>query len=322
VSAAVGIDVVVCTYDNAASLERVLGALAGQAVTAGVDWEVLVVDNNCTDATPALLARLQAEGVLRLRVVREEEQGLTPARRRGVAETGREWIAFIDDDCLVAPDWVERAAAAAREHPGAGALGGLVELEWEREPPPHVLARGWAFAQQDHGPEPVTVGCLAGAGMVVRRAALERSGWTRQPLLADRVGRRLVSGGDVEIALRLAAEHELWYDPRLRLRHSIPAGRTADAYPSRLTYGLGTSKLLGDSMLWPGTYPRWILRSLREALPFAREAAVATRHRQRADARLAFAFLRGWHAGIWRLLRADRHWRAALLGSAAPVRPG
>ena len=317
-----GIDVVVCTYDNAASLERVLGALARQEVPAGVAWEVLVVDNNCTDATPELLARLQAERALPLRVVREPEQGLTPARRRGVAETEREWVAFVDDDCLVAGDWVARAAAAAREHPDAGAIGGLVALEWEREPPAHVLARGWAYAQQDHGADPVTVGCLAGAGMVIRRAALEQSGWTRRQLLADRVGTRLVSGGDVEIALRIAARHELWFDPRLRLRHLIPADRTADAYLTRLTYGLGTSKLMGDSMLWPGSYPRWLARSLREAQPFARQAAAAVRHRRRRDARLELAFLRGWLAGIVRLARADRDWRRALLGSAAPVRPG
>ena len=318
----VGIDVVVCTYDNAASLERVLGALARQTPPADVDWEVLVVDNNCADATPELLARLQAEHALPLRVVRESEQGLTPARRRGVTETRREWIAFVDDDCLVADDWIARAAEVAREHPAAGAIGGLVALEWEREPPAHVRGRGWAYAHQDHGAEPVTVGCLAGAGMVIRRAALEQSGWTERQLLADRVGTRLVSGGDVEIALRVGAAHELWYDPRLRLRHLIPARRTAYDYVSRLTYGLGTSKLLGDSMLWPGAYPRWVLRSLREALPFAREAAVALRHRRPADARLALAFLRGWLAGIWRLLRADPGWRAALLSSARPVRPG
>ena len=317
-----GIDVVVCTYDNAAQLERVLAALARQETGDDVDWSVLVVDNNCTDATPQLLRRLRAEQALPLRVVEEAEQGLTPARRRGVAETRREWIAFVDDDCLVADDWIARAAAAAREHPGAGALGGLVALEWEREPPPYVRTRGWAFAQQDHGAEPVTVGCLAGAGMIVRRAALERSGWTRRQLLADRVGKRLVSGGDVEIALRVGAQHELWYDPRLRLRHLIPASRAADGYVRRLTYGLGTSKLLGDTMLWPGSYPRWLARSLREALPFARQAAAAVKHRRRDDARLELAFLRGWLAGIVRLARADRDWRRALLGSAAPVRPG
>src|SRR5215218_8254875 len=134
----VSVDVVVCTYDNAASLERVLRALARQRVPDGVDWGVLVVDNNCTDGTGALLERLQAERELPMRVVRETVQGLTPARLRGVRETRREWIAFVDDDCVVAEDWIAQAAAVARDHPDAGAFGGVVALEWEREPPPYV----------------------------------------------------------------------------------------------------------------------------------------------------------------------------------------
>src|SRR3954454_12809609 len=113
----VSIDVVVCTYDHAASLEMALAAPARQRVPEGVDWGVLVVDNNCTDGTGALLARLRAEGALPLRGVREPVQGLTPARVRGVRETAREWIAFVDDDCVVAHDWIAQAAAVARERP-------------------------------------------------------------------------------------------------------------------------------------------------------------------------------------------------------------
>jgi hypothetical protein len=158
--------------------------------------------------------------------------------------------------------------------------------------------------------------------MVLRRAALLESGWTERPLLADRVGTRLVSGGDVELALRVGAAHELWYDPRLRLRHLIPARRTEYAYLARLTRGLGTSKLLGDTMLWPGSYGEWLRRAFREAWPFARQAAAALRHRRRRDALLSLAFLGGWLAGIWRLARADRAWRTAVLGAARPVRPG
>jgi glycosyltransferase involved in cell wall biosynthesis len=318
----VSIDVVVCTYDNVASLELVLGALARQAVPADVDWGVLVVDNNCTDGTPALLERLRAEGALPLRVVLETVQGLTPARRRGVAETSRDWVAFVDDDCVVSEDWVAQAAAVARERPAAGGFGGVVALEWERDPPGYVERHPWAYAHQDHGPLAKPVPSLAGAGMVLRRAALVRSGWTEQQLLADRVGHRLISGGDVEIALRVAAEHELWFDPRLRLRHLIPARRTTPRHLAALTYGLGTSKLLGDSMLWRGSYRGWVARSLRDSLPFARMALAALRHGQLVDAAADASFLRGWLAGIWRLRRADPAWRRALLGAAAPARPG
>jgi len=309
------LDVVVCTYNNAAGLDHVLEALASQRVPGGVDWGVLVVDNNCTDGTAAVLER-RARDPLALRVVREREQGLTAARRRGVQETSRAWIAFVDDDCVLGEDWIARAVAIARRRPEAGAFGGVVALEWEGDPPEYVQRYGWAYAQQEHGSEPTRVDCLAGAGMVVRRAALVETGWPDRQLLADRVGDELISGGDVEIVLRIGARRELWFEPGPRLRHVVPARRTAPRHLARLAYGLGASKLFGDSMLWGGGYPRWVARSLLEALPFARAALSAARRGRRVDAAVSLSFLGGWLAGIWRLLRADPEWRDALLGAA------
>jgi glycosyltransferase involved in cell wall biosynthesis len=312
----VSLDVVICTYNNASSLDRVLGALAAQKLTDAIDWGVLVVENNCNDRTPEVLAAHLQAGILALRVVHEPEQGLTPARLRGVAETSGEWIAFVDDDCVVAEDWIVQLTEIIGEHPDAGGIGGEVVLDWESEPPPFVRSREWAYARQA-GQRPESRASLVGAGMVVRRRALEESGWTRRPYLADRVAGKLVSGGDVEIALRLAAEHELWFDPRLRLRHVIPAHRTTLRYLSRLVYGLGVSNLFGDSLTWPGTYPRWLVRSLSRALPFTAQVAAAVRRRQVSEAWLSAAFLAGWLRGVARLWRTSAGTRDALLGCAA-----
>jgi glycosyltransferase involved in cell wall biosynthesis len=309
------IDVVVCTYDNASSLDRTLGALAAQRDEEGVDWAVTVVDNNCTDDTPAVCAR---HGV---RVVHEPIQGLTPARASGVRATAREWVAFVDDDCLVAPDWIARAAAAAAEHPRAGAIGGRVIVEWQGGTPRHAARYEWAYAAQDHGPTPRRVPFLVGAGLVMRRAAIADTGWLERQLLADRVGRRLVSGGDVEIALRLAARHELWFDPRLTLRHAIDARRGEPRHLARLVRGLGTSQLFGDTLTWEGGYARWVPRSLRNALPYGRDALRAARTGRKADAGLSLCFLAGYLTGVLRLALAGRARRRELLGAAGSLSP-
>lgn len=324
-AAAVSLDVVVCTYNNAASLDVVLAALAAQLVDPGVDWGILVVNNNSTDDTEAVVERHVGRAPVPLRLVREPEQGLTPARLRGVTSTSSDWIAFVDDDCVVAEDWIQQAAEFARAHPDCGGFGGRVVLDWERPPPEFVTRYGWAYAEQDHGPTPVRLGCLAGAGMVIRRKALEETGWTDRQFLADRVGENLISGGDVEMALRLASRYELWYAPALRLRHRIPARRATLRYLQDVTYGLGSSKLLGDTMLWRGSYRRWLLTSLlgsREwALSALRHAGRSLLRRGGAkDALVQVSFLRGWLAGIWRLLRMSRGDRRTLLGLASPRR--
>jgi glycosyltransferase involved in cell wall biosynthesis len=320
----VSIDLVICTYNNSSLLDCTLDALRRQRVESEVEWSVLVVNNNCTDDTEAVVRRHVAALPVSLTMVREPEQGLTPARLRGVTETTGEWIAFVDDDCIVADDWIEGAAGFAAKHPTCGGFGSRVILDWEESPPPYVKRYTWAFAHQDHGPGPKKVKSLAGAGSVVRREALIATGWVARRFLADRIGDKLISGGDVEMALRLGANHDLWYNPACGVRHRIPARRTTLPYLKDVTYGLGTSKLLGDSMLWPGTYPRWIRRSILESREWA---GPAIRHAGRAllgrggrkDAVINLSFLRGWWVGIWRLLRMDPSERRALLGCAAPT---
>ena len=71
--------------------------------------------------------------------------------------------------------------------------------------------------------------------MVLRRSALIESGWLDRPLVADRVGKSLVSGGDVELAQRVrAAGYELWFAPGAVLQHRIPASRMSRRYLFRI----------------------------------------------------------------------------------------
>ena len=253
------IQVVICTYNRARLLHRALAALARQRGTQDVAWSVLVVDNNSTDDTAAVVeAQAKAGGVPGLRYEREVEQGLTPARRRGVLATRAPWIAFIDDDCLVAEDWIAQAATFLRTHPESGGMGGRVHVAWTASPPDYVAHFGWAFAAQDHGSTAKRVGSLAGAGMVLRRRALHACGWLEDPLLEDRIGKRLVSGGDVELTLRVhGSGYPLWYNPACVLEHVVGLERASRMYMLRLIHGLGVSQTLAEALLWSGSYTEW-----------------------------------------------------------------
>ena len=99
-----------------------------QRVPPTVTWSVLVVDNNCTDHTQAVVEKYLRANSISLNVVSERQQGLTPARLRGVKNTSGEWIAFVDDDCLLAENWVEQAARFATQHPNCAAFGGKITL--------------------------------------------------------------------------------------------------------------------------------------------------------------------------------------------------
>lgn len=258
------LDVVICTFNNAPLFDRVLCALAAQRPADG-RWSVLVVDNNSRDGTAAVVERHLAAGVIPgLRRVEEPVQGLTPARLRGVRATTAPWIAFVDDDCILDEHWVEHALAFARSHPDCGGFGGRVVPTYLHEPPAVLAGYGWAFAEQDLGDTPVTVECLVGAGMVLKRAALDESGWVSRPFFADRVGAKLVSGGDVEIALRVAGTgRRLWYVPQCQVQHLVPARRTTMPYLLRMTHGLGVSSSLAHALTWHGSRPAWARAALK-----------------------------------------------------------
>jgi len=297
------IELVICTYNNAKLLDRALECLSRQS--APVDrWSVLVVDNNCTDETPEVVERHCKEGrIPGLRRVVEPQQGLTAARLCGVRSTEAVWLAFVDDDCFLDPNWVSSALSFAEAHPGCGAFGGRNVLSWEAPPSEFLAKYGAVFAQQDHGPEAVRFDlqvpyrpALAGAGLVMRRIALERSGWLESQQIGEREGGKLASGGDQEIVIRIAkAGYELWYTPDCKLHHFIPQRRTSEAYMASLYYGIGAmmlplDRLIGDPR-WPWAYV------LRLSKGIAKAAILRFVLKRLPEYRLSMSYVKGlWDA--------------------------
>ena len=104
----VSVSVVICTWNRAGLLDQTLARMRELHVPAGLAWELLVVNNNCTDDTDAVAARHR--GHLPLRPVREPTPGLSNARNKGLAEARGELILWTDDDVRVDPGWLAAAA--------------------------------------------------------------------------------------------------------------------------------------------------------------------------------------------------------------------
>ena len=107
--------VVVASHGRAERLERLLAALAAQTHR---DFELVVVDDGSPDDTPGVLAR--GGEALPLTVLRNATaQGPSVARDRGWRATSAPLVAFTDDDCEPAPDWLAALLAATAAHPRA-----------------------------------------------------------------------------------------------------------------------------------------------------------------------------------------------------------
>jgi glycosyltransferase involved in cell wall biosynthesis len=131
------VSVVVATHNRSRRLTALLESLRAQTL-ARERFEVIVVDDASTDDTQSVLAD---DGGLELRVVRRERTGgPAAARNAGWREARAGLVAFTDDDCRVAPDWLEAALRAHREHPGV-LLQGPVAPDPADPPPSGPLTR-------------------------------------------------------------------------------------------------------------------------------------------------------------------------------------
>ena len=114
------LSVIICTHNPRLDyLRRVLAALQNQTLSSG-EWELVMVDN--ASHTP-LSGTIDLSWHPQGRVVREENLGLAHARLRGIKETRSDLIIFVDDDNVVASDYLERALGIGADCPFLGRMG-------------------------------------------------------------------------------------------------------------------------------------------------------------------------------------------------------
>lgn len=112
------VSIVINTCNRGQLLERCLAGLGDQTYR---NFEVVVVNGPSTDETSEVLARFAGQ----IRVVNTDSRVLCVSRNEGILQATGELIAFIDDDALADPRWVERLVSAF-DDASVGAAGGLV----------------------------------------------------------------------------------------------------------------------------------------------------------------------------------------------------
>jgi glycosyltransferase involved in cell wall biosynthesis len=231
-AATVALSVVVCTHNPRQDyLSRTLEALRRQTLSSN-QWELLIIDNGSTPRVEPDL-NWHPHG----RVLREETIGLTYARICGIQQTSTSLLVFVDDDNVLAPDYLASALEIGRDWAILGAWGGQWFHEFERTPD-EATRKSWTreFAHDRWSNLPSdTAATPWGAGMCVRRSVAEayvarlESDPARHAL--GRKGSQLFSAEDIDLALT-SCDLGLGTGTfiALKLIHLVPARRLEEGY--------------------------------------------------------------------------------------------
>lgn len=275
---AVDVSVIVCTRNRSDALARLLERLEQLVVPAGVRWELIIVDNESTDGTAALLASLPRR--LPMRVVNEHTPGLSRARNTGLAAATGDLLLFTDDDCLPDPQWLAAIRDEFARAPSLGVLGGRVELFDERDQPTTTRTS----RERDEITSAFKVDSIIGCNMAFRRSALAAAG----PFdVALGGGTGAGAGEDVDFVYRaLRAGLRIEYSPDALVYHNHGRRTAAQVRAIKRAYTVARGALFCKYLLQRdrGILPRiqqdlrWHMRAMVEDVRATRFPRRVVRH--------------------------------------------
>lgn len=213
------LSVVICTHNRAAILQQCMDSILLQLIPQEY-YEVIIIDNNSTDKTAALVQTYCAK-YPNVQYFFESKQGLSHARNRGYQVAQSEWAVYIDDDAKVRPDYLSRALAIIqKEH--FDCFGGMY-YAWFLFGKPNWLPEGFGdkeLVRADLGLIDGRTGWLSGGNMAVKKKVLEAVGGFDPDF--GMKGQTIAYGEENDLQQKLLDRgYKIGFDPDLIIDHAV-----------------------------------------------------------------------------------------------------
>ena len=263
------ISVIICTYNREKYIYNVLSSLAHGTFPAHL-FEIVLVDNNCTDGTHAEVDRFCADNPsVTLRYFVETNQGLSHARNRGIKESKGDILVYVDDDATVNTEYLATYADWFEKHPETDAAGGPIIPHYETGSEPKWmtyfikrLLTGYLYFGNKPGPFPGD-NYPGGGNAAYRSRVFEKVGLYNVEL--GRNGDSLGGGEEKDIFDKMKREGmQFFYLPQAILYHSIPGYKLEADYFNRLTTGIGQSERARTLRIGKSSYRKRLLSELKK----------------------------------------------------------
>ncbi len=240
------LSVIICTFNRDKYIYNVLKSIAENDFSREL-YEIVLVDNNCTDNTPASCKQFQTDYPdVNFTYIVESNQGLSYARNRGIQESTYDIIIYVDDDALVNIGFLRAYYDFFEQNSGAVAAGGPVEPVYESNEPSwmsHFTKRLiTGYVNKGSKMIPYTGTAYPGGGNAAfRKTIFDSIGGFNVDL--GRKGNSLVGAEEKDVFDKIRATGgKFYYIPTAVLYHIIPDTKLSDDYFYRLTYAIGVSE--------------------------------------------------------------------------------
>jgi glycosyltransferase involved in cell wall biosynthesis len=247
VSSDVQYSIIIPTYNRMVQLRRTLHSIA-TAVRSSDPVEILVIDNGSIDKTSRVVDEVRERFARHCwRYIHDGMPGLLSGRHRGAKEARGKILAYLDDDVVVSPTWLEGLNEAFRD-PKVVLVGGPSLPEYEVVPPPWLEDLWWQFGGDrlcgslsllDLGAaaKPVDPCLVWGLNFSIRKEVLYACGGFHPDCIPASL-QRYQGDGETGLSLKIREKGLLaLYHPAVALKHVIPGSRlTAQAFARRAFY--------------------------------------------------------------------------------------
>lgn len=238
-----GISVIICCYNSGWIIEKCIKSLIYQKGIDKSEYEIIIVDNCCSDNTIQLATNILKKTYLTYQILHEPIPGLMNARKTGIRHSNYNLILFCDDDNILSPHYLSTCINIMSDTT-IGACGGYgIGIAVNSSLPIWFNDHAGAYAcySKNYGDRLTTH--LFGAGICIREeifSRLERLKFNY--LLVGRKGKTLLAGDDTELCycIRILG-YKLKQIGSLTFEHNLPTNRLNEIYLNKIKYGFGKS---------------------------------------------------------------------------------
>jgi glycosyltransferase involved in cell wall biosynthesis len=232
--------VVICAYTEKRWRDLVAAVESLRRQTIRPHEVIVVIDHN-----PAMLKRARAELPEVVTVANHEQHGLSGARNSGLKVARGEVIAFLDDDAVAAPNWLEELTRGYQDERVVGVGGASIPTWLDAEPTWLPEEFYWVVGCTYRG-LPVTTATvrnLIGCNMSFRREVFSAVGGFRNGI--GRTDTRPIGCEETELCIRASQvwpQRIMLYEPNALVYHKVPGNRASWRYFFSRCYSEGLSK--------------------------------------------------------------------------------